>query len=60
MPLCDEFVTYCQNFDFKIRDHFNKSVDENKSVRDHFNKSVDENKSVRDHFNKSVDENSLS
>ena len=19
MPLCDEFVTYCQNFDFKIR-----------------------------------------
>ena len=22
MPLCDEFVTYCQNFDFKIRrDH---------------------------------------
>ena len=22
MPWCDEFVTYCQNFDFKIRrDH---------------------------------------
>ena len=22
MPLCDAFVTYCQNFDFKIRrDH---------------------------------------
>ena len=22
MPLCDEFVTYCENFDFKIRrDH---------------------------------------
>ena len=28
MPLCDEFVTYCQNFDFKIRrDHQKNSFD---------------------------------
>ena len=28
LPLCDEFVTYCQNFDFKIkRDHQNISYE---------------------------------
>ena len=28
MPLCDEFVTYCQNFDFKIRrDHKKNSYE---------------------------------
>ena len=27
MPQCDEFVTYCQNFDFKIRgDHQKNSL----------------------------------
>ena len=24
MPLCDEFVTYCQNFDFKIKRDYQK------------------------------------
>ena len=31
MPLCDEFITYCQNFDYKIRNDKRRdyeSVDE--------------------------------
>ena len=37
MPLCDEFVTYCQNFDFKIRRDHKKNIYE---PRDY--ESVDE------------------
>ena len=38
MPLCDEFVTYCQNFDYKIRsDHQKKNSYERRDYE-----SVDE------------------
>ena len=37
MPQCDEFVTYCQNFDFKIRKDHNKNSYERRDFE-----SVDE------------------
>ena len=40
MPLRDKLVTYCQNFDFKIkRDHQNISYDDKEPILDYVPKN---------------------